>query len=77
MSMSYIDKYGDSKFNSYVGIGMGATDYKQKLIKPFPIEKMVAPVLDIFGENDFPGVKRMSEERKKQLSQKNPTKVYN
>lgn len=74
MSMSYIDKYGDSKFNSYVGIGMGATDYKQKLVKPFPIENMVAPILDIFGENDFPGVKRMSEERKKQLSQKKPDK---
>ena len=33
MSMSYFDKYGDSKINAYVGIGMGATDYKQKVNK--------------------------------------------
>jgi len=63
MSMSYIDKYGDSKISAYVGVGMGATDYKQKLIKPFPLDKMLTPVLDVFGENDFPGVVRLSESR--------------
>jgi hypothetical protein len=64
MSMSYFDKYGDDKINAYVGIGMGATDYKQKVIKRFPLDIMIKPVLDIYGERDFPGVVRLSESRK-------------
>jgi hypothetical protein len=64
MSMSYFDKYGDDKINAYVGIGMGATDYKQKVIKRFPLDIMLKPVLDIYGEKDFPGVIRLSESRK-------------
>ena len=64
MSMSYFDKYGDDKINAYVGIGMGATDYKQKVIKRFPLDIMLKPVLDVYGERDFPGVVRLSESRK-------------
>jgi len=71
MSMSYIDKYGDSDISAYVGIGIGATDYKQKIIKPFPLAKMGSPVLDIFGEKDFPGVIRLSKERTAELSKGN------
>ena len=63
MSMSYFDKYGDDKINAYVGIGMGATDYKQKVIKRFPLDIMLKPVLDVYGEKDFPGVVRLSESR--------------
>jgi alpha/beta superfamily hydrolase len=47
-----------------VGIGMGATDYKQKVIKRFPLDIMLRPVLDVYGEKDFPGVVRLSESRK-------------
>jgi len=64
MSMSYFDKYGDDKVSAYVGIGMGATDYKQKVIKRFPLDIMLKPVLDVYGEKDFPGVVRLSESRK-------------
>ena len=64
MSMSYFDKYGDDEINAYVGIGMGATDYKQKVIKRFPLDIMLKPVLDVYGENDFSGVVRLSESRK-------------
>lgn len=63
MSMSYIDKYGDEKISAYIGIGMGATDYKQKIVKEFPLDEMLTPVLDVFAENDFPGVIRLSESR--------------
>ena len=63
MSMSYFDKYGDDKINAYVGIGMGATDYKQKVIKRMPLDTMLKPVLDVYGELDFPGVRRSAENR--------------
>jgi len=64
MSMSYFDKYGDDMISAYVGIGMGATDYKQKVIKRFPLDIMLKPVLDVYAERDFPGVIRLSEFRK-------------
>ncbi len=64
MSMSYIDRFGDAKFSAYVGIGMGATDYKQKMVRPFPLDKMHIPVLDVFAENDFAGVIRLARFRK-------------
>jgi pimeloyl-ACP methyl ester carboxylesterase len=71
MAMSYIDKYGDSAINAYVGVGMGATDYKQKVVKFFPLDKMKVPILDVFGERDFAGVKRMAAARKNQIEAAN------
>lgn len=65
MAMSYVDKYGDDKIKGFVGIGMGATDYKQKLINGFPLYKMVSPVLDIYAEQDFSGVRKMADYRDK------------
>lgn len=64
MAMSYFDKYGDDKISAYVGIGMGATDYKQKAVKRVPLDIMLKPVLDVYGEKDFPGVKRSAGQRK-------------
>ncbi len=68
MSMSYIDRFGDTDIRAFVGIGMGATDYKQKLVKPYPLEKMRVPILDIFAENDFPGVLRLAQLRRPRLN---------
>jgi hypothetical protein len=45
--MSYLDKYGDSKIKGYIGIGVGATDYKQKIVNGFPFHKMLVPILDV------------------------------
>ena len=64
MAMSYFDKFGDDKISAYVGVGMGATDYKQKVIKRMPLDAMLKPVLDVYGEKDFPGVRRSAEDRK-------------
>ncbi len=63
MSMAFIDKYGDRDIDAYVGIGMGATDYKQPMKKPFPLDKMTVPVLDVYGSEEFPGVLRMAPQR--------------
>ncbi len=60
MSTSYIDKYGDSQISAYVGIGVGATDYKQKIVNGFPFHEMSVPILDIYADNDFSGVKKLA-----------------
>jgi pimeloyl-ACP methyl ester carboxylesterase len=64
MAMSYFDKFGDNNISAYVGIGMGATDYKQKVIKRMPLDIILKPVLDVYGEKDFSGVKRSAPNRK-------------
>ncbi|MCW8887798.1 MAG: alpha/beta hydrolase family protein [Gammaproteobacteria bacterium] len=67
MAMNWIDLNGDDQIAGYVGIGMGATDYKQKMVKPFPLDKMKVPILDLYGEEDFPAVIRMAPERLSQI----------
>ncbi len=75
MAMSYLDKFGDSQISGFVGVGMGATDYQQKLIKPYPLEKIKVPMLDIFAQNDFAGVLRLAKIRKSRLNKKSTQMV--
>lgn len=63
MSMAFIREHGDEGFDGYVGIGMGATDYRQPMKEPFPLESMRVPVLDIYGDDDYPGVARLAPRR--------------
>ena len=51
------------KIDVFVGLGMGATDYQQPMEKPFPFNKLTIPVLDVYGENDYPKVLREAPER--------------
>lgn len=69
MAMSYFRKHTDKGLAAYIGIGSGATDYKQKMVEPFPFAEMKVPVLDIYGSNDFPAVLRMAGERKALITQ--------
>lgn len=52
-----------SLLDGFVGIGMGATDLGQKMVEPFALDKVSAPVLDIYAEWDFPAVRRLAPER--------------
>ena len=63
MSMHYLDRHGDEQIDGFVGIGMGATDYKQPMASPFPLHKLTIPVLDIFGADDYPAVHRLAPGR--------------
>ena len=56
MVMAWVDAGRFKGIDAYAGIGMGATDYKQPMAKPFPLEKMTVPVLDIYGANEYPAV---------------------
>jgi len=58
------DEKVDKKIDAYVGIGMGATDYKQPMLTIFPLDQLKVPVLDIYAEDDYPAVKNMAESRK-------------
>ncbi len=52
-----------TQFDAYVGIGMGATDYKQPMVEAFQLDKMPMPLLDLYGAEDFPAVLRKAPER--------------
>lgn len=63
MTMAWIEASGDGAIDGFVGIGMGATDYRQPMRKPFPLDRMAVPVLDVYGDRDYPAVQRMAPER--------------
>ena len=63
MMMSYTRAHGDGAFDGYIGIGMGATDYGQPMRRPLPLDKITKPVLDIYGDRDFPAVLRFAPRR--------------
>ena len=62
MSMAWLGARGDTDIAAYIGIGMGATDYKQPMRSPFPFDRLTVPFLNIHGSNDYPAVQRMSNE---------------
>ncbi len=53
----------DDKIRAFIGAGMGATDYKQPMEEPFPLAELTIPVLDIYGEKEYPAVLRMAPGR--------------
>lgn len=63
MTMAYLEARGFSGIDAYVGVGMGATDYKQPMKSPFPLAALKVPVLDIWGTDDFPAVHRNAPRR--------------
>lgn len=66
MAMEWVGKNKGNigtKITAYIGAGMGATDYKQPMVKPFPLENLSIPILDIYGEKEYPSVLRMAPER--------------
>ncbi|MBU0593924.1 MAG: alpha/beta hydrolase family protein [Gammaproteobacteria bacterium] len=63
MAMHWVARQGDKDINAYIGIGMGATDFGQPMIEPFPLAKMHVPVLDVYGSAEYPQVLNMAPER--------------
>jgi hypothetical protein len=63
MSLAWINEVGDQAIDGYVGVGMGATDYQQPMLEDFPLADMSVPVLDIYGADEYPAVKRKAPER--------------
>ena len=66
MAMQWIrskDGKVETDITAYIGAGMGATDYKQSMKQAFPLDQMIIPVLDIYGEKEYPAVLRMAPKR--------------
>lgn len=63
MAMNWVNTKGDSDIAAYVGLGMGATDLGQDMIQAFPLDKMKVPVLDVYGEKEYPQVINTATER--------------
>ena len=63
MSMAWVREHGTAGIDGYIGIGMGATDYKQPMLEPFPFEKMQVPILDLYGSADYPAVQNGAPDR--------------
>ena len=63
MAMAWLEVTGDDRIDAFVGIGMGATDYKQPMQRPLPFAAMTVPILDVYGGDDYPAVLRMAPDR--------------
>ena len=63
MAMNWINTRGDGDIAAYVGLGMGATDFEQDMVQAFPLDKMKVPVLDVYGEKEYPQVISLAAER--------------
>lgn len=74
MSMAWVRESGTSAIDAYIGIGMGATDYKQPMLEPFPFEKMQVPVLDLYGSADYPAVQNGAPDRWTAISKQRQAK---
>ncbi len=48
---------------------MGATDYLQPMRRPFPLDAMRVPVLDLYGSDEFPAVIGKAPERRAMIEQ--------
>jgi pimeloyl-ACP methyl ester carboxylesterase len=64
MAMDWVRANNDSSIDAFIGLGMGATDYRQPMQQPFPLERMHVPVLDLYGAEEYPAVIRLAPERK-------------
>ena len=63
MAMAFVRHHGDAGFDGFIGIGMGATDVGQPMREPFPLSEMAIPVLDLFGDEDYPSVPGKAPDR--------------
>ena len=63
MAMSWLGEKGDDNIEAFIGLGLGATDYQQPMLHPFPLDQLKVPVFDLYGENEFPAVIKMAVER--------------
>jgi len=53
MAFDWLHQHQGAGINAYIGIGMSSVDRGQPMLKPFALEDIKIPVLDIYGEYDY------------------------
>ncbi len=61
MSMARVELQGTADIDADIGIGMGATDYKQPMRNLFPYNRVAVTLLNVVGSEDYPAVLRQAE----------------
>lgn len=74
MALDWIRSSGDKTIDAFIGLGMGATDYRQPMHESFPLARMHVPVLDLYGAQEFPAVVRLAPSRKAMIEKAGNTK---
>ena len=69
MSMTWVEQRGTAGIDAYIGIGMGATDYRQPMRQPFPYARIEVPLLNIVGSEDYPAVQLQARELESMLDE--------
>jgi pimeloyl-ACP methyl ester carboxylesterase len=64
MANDWLYNGDDSRIDGYIIMGAGATDYRQVLRTPYPFANMRVPILDLYGELEYPRPLAMVPERK-------------
>ncbi len=64
MAMRWFEINGDQRISGFAGLGLGATDFGQPMERPFPLERMKVPVLDLYGSEEYPAVLRGAPQRR-------------
>lgn len=67
MALDWIRANDDRSIDAFIGLGMGATDYRQPMHQPFPLDRMQVPILDLYGAKEFPAVIRLAPSREAML----------
>ena len=69
MANDWLNHGNSQPIDGYIIMGAGATDYRQHLRTPFPFANMQIPILDLYGEFEFPRPLAMLPERMKLIKQ--------
>lgn len=72
MAMAWAKARKGDGIDAFIGIGMGATDKGQPLLEPLPLDRLPVPVLDIFGSDDYPAVRRHAPRRRQAALRAHP-----
>lgn len=75
MSMAWLEVTDKPQIDGYIGISMGATDYRQPMRKPFPFDQLKVPFLSILGSEDYPAVQRMAADIRSRMHEFAPLSV--
>lgn len=67
MAVDWLHKQNEVGIKGFIGIGMGSTDFGQPMLAPYPLDKIMIPILDIRGEDDYPAVIRNAPRRLKNM----------